>query len=181
MIGDGKGLNSPGKFAVAATYDKFSQKWGLAVEKLIWVDIWASLLERLTVEEINSIADYCVVEFHRPPVPVEFLELASRLRAGRPLSEPIVSKLERMAYLILTSEEFAASEVTLSEISDACLIAASVAYSKAYAEAMPDIDPEYMQLEFSGRANMFLAEARNWRKDATAKKGYWRDVFNETP
>lgn len=177
MFGDGEGLRSHVKFAVAATYDKFVKKWGLPSEKLFWVDIWAPLLDRFTVQEINAVADYCVREFRRPPVPVEFMELASRQRAGRPLSDPIVSKLERMAYLILTSEEFATSDVTLSEVSDACLIAAAIAHSKSYDGLSSQISAEFKLSEFTGRARMFAEEAAHWKQDADEGKGYWKDVF----
>jgi hypothetical protein len=179
MFEDGEGLRSPVKFAVAATYDKFAAKWSdLSREKLAWVNLWAPLLDRFTVQEINAVADYCVREFRRPPVPVEFMELASRCRAGKPLSEPIVSKLERMAYLILASEEFATSDISLSEISDACLMAAAIAHLKSYDQLLgPRISEEFKLQELSGRATMFGQEAANWRQDALEGKGYWKDVF----
>jgi hypothetical protein len=177
MFGDGEGLQSGVKFAVAATYEKFAKKWGLSIEKLLWVDIWSPLLERFTVSEINAAADYCVNEFRRPPVPVEFIELASRHRASRPLSDPIVSKLERMAYLILASEEFTTSDVSLSEISDACLIAAAVTHLKSYDRLLMDTNPEFLLAELGGRARMFGTHAVDWKKDAEAGRGYWREVF----
>ena len=96
MFGDGEGLHTEVKFAVAATYDKFAAKWGVTGDKLRWVDDWASFLSRFSVAEINSVADYCVIEFRRPPVPVEYIELCTRVRNGKQLSEPMVSKLERM-------------------------------------------------------------------------------------
>ncbi|WP_031364594.1 hypothetical protein [Caballeronia sordidicola] len=181
MLGDGEGLESEIKFAVGATFEKFARKWDLPMEKLRWVDIWAPLLSRFTVTEINAAADYCVKEFRRPPVPVELIELATRVRLEKPLSEPIVSKIERMAFLILSSQEFATVDVSNSEIADACLIAAAIAQLKAYQETLPDIDPDYLLTELSGRARMFATEAANWKRDAHDGKGYWVDAFMLSP
>ncbi|MBJ9622326.1 hypothetical protein [Burkholderia multivorans] len=177
MFEKGEGLNSELKFAVAATYDKFAKQWEMPVSKLQWVDLWAPLLERFTVAEINAAADHCVKEFHRPPVPVELIELATRVRAAKPLSDPIVSKLERMAYLILASEEFNDPNVSDSEIADACLIAAAIAQRKTYAALLPDVSSDYLIQELSGRAQMFATEAANWQRDAAEGKGYWADTF----
>lgn len=178
MFSEGEGLNSPVKFAVAAAYDKFAARWEMVGDKLHWVDVWAPLLERFSVQEINAAVDYCAKEFRRPPVPVELIELATRVRTGRPLSEPIVSLAERMAYLILTSDEFAASNATLSDIRDACMIAASVAYLKEYDAVRLDTSEEFRLVEFGGRARMFMREAIDWHKDAREGKGYWKDAFN---
>lgn len=180
MFDDSKeGLSSPSKFAVAATYEKFSKAWELHPDKLLWVNLWAEELSNFTVDEINAVADHCVLEFRRSPSLGEFMLLASRIREGKPLNEPIVSKIERLAYLLLTSEELAGSDLSLSDISDACLIAAAVSYTKEYAKGMPDINQEYLKLEFSGRAKMFLAEAQDWKQDAIEKKGYWQEVFKD--
>jgi hypothetical protein len=177
MFGDGEGLKSEIKFAAGATYEKFASKWDMPVEKLRWVDIWAPFLTRFSVVEINAAADHCVKEFRRPPVPVELIELATRVRLGKPLSEPIVSKIERMAFLILASQEFNAVDVSNSEIADACLIAAAIAQLKAYQETLPDVDPDYLLTELGGRARMFAAEAANWKQDAHEGTGYWVDAF----
>ena len=177
MFGQGEGLNSPAKFAVAAAYDKFAARWEMVGDKLHWVDVWAPLLERFSVQEINAAADYCAAEFRRPPVPVEFIELATRVRSGRPLSDPIVSLAERMAYLILTSDEFAASGAMLSDIRDACMIAASIAYLKQFDEVRLDTSEEFRIDEFSGRARVFIKDAIDWHKDAREGKGYWKDFF----
>ncbi|KGS21609.1 hypothetical protein [Burkholderia pseudomallei] len=178
MFDKGEGLNSEVKFAVAATYDKFSQRWDLLVDKLKWVDMWAQLLGNFSVEEINTAADYCVAEFRRPPVPVEMRILAERVRSGKPLSDPIVSKLERMAYLILFSDEFRNMEISYSELSDACLIVAAIAHRKAYGELDTKVDPSFLTSELSSRAQMFAEEAENWERDATEGKGYWVEAFN---
>lgn len=178
MFDDSKeGLSSPLKYAVCETYEKFSKEWELHSDKLFWVELWALQLSTFTVEEINAVADYCVLEFRRSPSLGEFIQLLSRIRAGNPLNDPIVSKVEQLAYLLLTSEELAGSDLSLSEISDACLIAAAISYSKEYAKGMLDINSEYLKLEFSGRANIFLAEAQNWKEDAIDKKGYWQGIF----
>ena len=78
MFGEGEGLKSPVKFAVAAAYDKFAGRWEMAGDKLRWVDVWPPLLERFSVQEINAAADYCAKEFRRPPVPVEFIARTRR-------------------------------------------------------------------------------------------------------
>lgn len=178
MFGNGEGLQSQVTFAVAATYDKFAKKWGLSNEKLSWVDTWATMLERFSVQEINSVADYCVEALHRPPGLGKFIILASRYRAGKPLSEPIVSKVERMAYLILTSETFTTSDMSLSEISDACLIAAAIAHLKSYKDLhFSHNDAEFIVTELGERARTFAEEAANWKKDSEKGKSYWRAIF----
>lgn len=177
MFDKGEGLNSEVKFAVAATYDKFSQRWDLIPDKLKWVDVWAPLLSSFSVQEINVAADYCMAEFRRPPVPVELRILAERVRSGKPLSDPIVSKLERMAYLILFSDEFRGMDVSYSELSDACLIAGAIAHRKAYAELDMQMEPSFLINEVSGRAKMFAEEAENWQRDAAEGKGYWIEAF----
>lgn len=178
MFGDGEGLSTEVKFAVAATYDKFAAEWGISTEKLRWVDIWSPFLSRFTVNEINAVADYCIKEFRRPPVPVEYIELCTRLRNAKPLSEPIVSKIERMAYLILASDDF--QEVSRSEISDACLIAATIASLNSYVEIAPSVRHEYIKQELSGRLNMFFDEALLWKLDAKEGKGYWNGIFAQS-
>lgn len=177
MFGDGEGLELEIKFAVEATYEKFANRWGMVSEKLHWVDIWAPFLASFTVDEINTVADHCVKDFRRPPVPAEFIELANRARRGQLLSEPIVSKVERMAYLILISEEFSSTDATNSEISDACLIAAAIAHSQSYAEVLPNANPDHIVSEFTGRAGMFASESVHWKKDAEEGKGYWAKLF----
>lgn len=178
MFDKGEGLDSDIKFAVAAAYDKFSQRWGLLVDRLKWVDMWAQLLGNFTVAEINAAAEYCVAEFRRPPVPVEMRELAQRVREGKPLSDPIVSQLERAAYLILFSDEVRRMKLSYADLSDACLIAAAIAQRMAYAELDTTIEPWYMVSELSGRARMFAEEAENWQRDAAEGKGYWVEVFD---
>lgn len=175
MFGDGEGLRTEVKFAVAAAYDKFDSKWGMPPDKLRWVDIWSPLLNRFTLNEINAVADYCVTEFRRPPVPGEYIELCTRLRDSKLLSEPIVSKIERMAYLILDNEDFQGA--SSSNISDACLIAATIASMNSYAESAPSVNHESVKRELSGRLNMFFEEALLWQLDAKEGKGYWSKVF----
>jgi hypothetical protein len=177
MFDDRDGLNSGVQFAVAAAYDKFSKQWELLPDKLFWINIWSKTLKKFTVQEINAAADHCVKEFLRPPVPFEFVELATRFREGKSMSDPIVSKLERMAYLILSNEEFADCGITHSDISDACLIAAAISNLNAYAEISVDMDKKYIHDEHSGRARMFSNEAANWKKLAQDGKGYWVGSF----
>lgn len=177
MFGEGEGLSTEVKFAVAATYEKFAAKWGMPVEKLRFVDDWSSFLGRFTVTEINSVADYWVQEFRRLPTAGEYIELCNRLRNGKPLSEPIVSKVERMARLILANEDLQGA--SSSEISDACQIAATIASLNAYVEHSLGAPHEYIKQELSGRLNMFFEEALLWQLDAKEGKGYWAGVFAE--
>ncbi|WP_402719856.1 hypothetical protein [Janthinobacterium rivuli] len=177
MFGDGEGLETEVKFAVAAAYDKFNEKWGLPTEKLRWVDIWSPCLSRFSVAEINAIAAYIVTEYRRPPVPVEYIELCTRLRDGKALSDPIVSKIERMAYLILANDDFQGA--SSSEISDACLIAASISSLNSYAELGMKDKQEWIKQELSGRLNMFFEEAKLWQMDAKEGKGYWNGTISE--
>jgi hypothetical protein len=80
-----------------------------------------------------------------------------------------------MAYLILANEDF--HEASRSEISDACLIAATIASLNSYVEIAPSVRHEYIKQELSGRLNMFFEEALLWRLDAEEGKGYWNGAF----
>ncbi|MCP1574192.1 hypothetical protein J2S30_002571 [Herbaspirillum rubrisubalbicans] len=175
MFGDGEGLNAEVKFAVAAAYDKFHMKWGLNAEKLRWVEIWSAVLSKFSTREINEVAAYCLKEFRRPPVPVEYIELCTRYRNGLELSAPIVSTVERMAYLILANEDF--QMASSSDIARACVIAAAVSTLKTYEEFMPNTPFEYIKHELVGEAQMFIEEANRWHMDAKDGKGYWKDFF----
>lgn len=177
MFGEGEGLESSVKFAVTATYDKFNRKWGLPTEKLKWVDIWSPFLSKFSIAVINRVSDYCIHEFPSPPVPAKFIELATKATEGRSLSEPIASKAERMAYLILASDDFKGRGISNSELSDACLIAAAIAHQNSYAESLPNTSPEYILQEIAGRSRMFAKEVSHWKKDAHAGKGYWQGVI----
>ena len=179
MFGDGEGLQSSIKFAVAATYEKFAAKWDMPTEKLRWIDVWASLLQDLTVSEINFVADHCVREFRRPPAPAEFVEISNRHRRGSNLYEPIASRVERMAYLILSNDEFHTEGISNSEVSDACLIAAAISQLNSYSELSLKVDPTYLPTELSGRANMFAVEAARWQEDAHEGKGFWAGMFDK--
>ncbi|MCA7923054.1 hypothetical protein LGN13_25690 [Burkholderia multivorans] len=177
MFDDKDALEQQVKFAVGAAYEKFAKQWDMVLDKLEWVKVWTPFLSKFTVSEINTASDYWAKEFQRPPVPVELIELARRVRSGSPLSAPIVSKIERMAYLILHSDEFSGVDVTLSEVSDACLIAAAIAQRKAYDDLNMNMPNDYLLDELSGRARMFSEEAALWRHAATDGKGYWADTF----
>ena len=109
----------------------------------------------------------------RAPVLPEFFQLVERLRHNQPLSEPIVSLVERMAFLILTSDEFI--DANHSEISDACLIAGAVAHLRSYRGV--NASSEGILAELAGRAKMFGSEAQLWQKDAASGKGYWGFYF----
>ncbi|WP_028216792.1 hypothetical protein [Paraburkholderia oxyphila] len=174
-------MSSDLKFAIEATYDKFAQQWDLEVSKPDWIAAWSPFLKSFTVDEIDAAADHCVKEFRRPPGPIELIRLVTRYREGKPLSAPIVSRLERLAYLLLTSDEFIGQDVSNAEIRDACLIAAAISDKKTHAEVFPDgLTPEtaiYLKNEFAERARMFANVADEWQADASEGKGYWAGTF----
>jgi hypothetical protein len=171
-------MNSGIEFALARTYDKFNKKWGLPSEKLTWIKIWSSHLVDCDLNEITLVTDYCESEMQRAPSLPEFIQLASRLRDRQPLSEPIVSLAERMAFLILTSDELSGAEP--HHLSDACLIAGAIAHLKSY-RGMKNVPEEGITAEFSGRAKMFSSEAMLWAKDAAHGKGYWKVYLGGPP
>lgn len=174
-VEDRKGLRTEVKFAVAATYDKFATKWELPVRKLDFVDIWSQSLSQFTTTEINSVGDFCIKDLRSPPTLGEYFQLCTRLRTAEPLSDPIVSQVERMAYQILAREDYQGRN---SSISDACMIAAIIASLKAYSEMGSTTPPEHIRSEMSGRLNMFFASALEWQLDAKEGKGYWAEVFS---
>ena len=165
------------KFAVTAAYESFAHRWSMHSEKEYWVGVMSSLLTPFSIDAINAATDFCLKEFQRPPVPVELLELTKRAHDGKPLSESIVSKVERMAYLILASEEFGTSDIRESELADACLIAAAIAHTKSYTKLLPETDAESIENLFAERAKMFGAEATEWKSQAASSKGYWANFF----
>jgi hypothetical protein len=169
-----KGLRAEVKFAVAATYEKFAATWEIPVGKLGFVDIWSGGLSDFTVTEVNVVADFCVKELRSPPTLGEYLQLCNRLRDGTPLSEPMVSPQELMAYRILTGGDFHEGSFSLL---DACLIVASIGTLKAYAEMTSTTPHEHIRSELTRRLNMFFAAALEWQLDAKEGKGYWAEVF----
>jgi hypothetical protein len=170
-------MNSGIEFALARSYDRFHKKWGLPSKKAFWVSIWAEHLSDCTLDEITTVTDYCESEMSRAPVLPEFFQLIERLRHNKPLSQPIVSLVERMAFLILTSDEFC--DASDSQVSDACLVAAAAAHLRSYRGI--NLSPEGIVSELSGRAKMFGTEANIWQKDATIGKGYWGFYFGRSP
>jgi len=169
-----EGLRAEVKFAVAATYEKFAATWEIPVGKLQFVDTWSRGLSDFTVTEINAVADFCIKELRSPPTLGQYFVLGNRLRDGTPLSEPMVSPQERMAYRILTGTNF---QGVSSILFDACLIAASIAALKAYAETTSTTPQEHIRSELTGRLNMFFEAALEWQLDAKEGKGYWAEVF----
>jgi hypothetical protein len=160
--------------AVARMVYEFREKWP-SKQPLTqtFMDWYADLLHDFTVDEIDSLIVYCVDNRRKPPVPVELIELRNRMRSGKPLADPIVSMVERIAYLVLTSDEFANSKVSMSDIMDGCLIAAAIAHVKSYQGINLEVSAEFMAEEMAGRARMFATEAEDWRLDADEGKGYW--------
>ena len=168
-------MNSGIEFSLGQSYDRFHKKWGLPSSKALWINIWARHLSDCTLDEITAVTDYCESEMSRAPVLPEFFQLVKRLRDNQPLAEPIVSLVERMAFLILTSDEFC--DANDSDISDACLIAGAAAHLRSYRGI--SASSEWIIAELSGRAKMFGTEASIWQKDAARDKGYWGFYFGE--
>lgn len=164
------------EFALARIYDAFHARWTLTSPRLGWARVWAEHLGSATTEELTIVADYCLAEMDRCPSLPEFRQLIEQLRNGEPLSAPIVSPQERLAFLILTADEFVG--VDRSELADACLIAAATLNSKAH-ESL-GLEEEDVARLFVGRAQMFADEVAGWRKEAASGKGYWTFLFGES-
>lgn len=175
MLEDQDEASAEVKLAVTEVYDKFAGKWQMSSERQRWIEYWAPCLSEFTPSEISFVADYCIKEHRRPPVPVEFKVLCSRLRNSKPLSEPIVSRIERLAYLILANEEF--QEASSSDISDACLIASAISSLNSYAHLAYHSKEAGVRDELNSRLNMFFDEALLWQLDAKEGRGYWAKVF----
>lgn len=169
-------MNGGLEFALARIYDAFHRRWTLTSPRLGWARVWAEHLGAATAEELTIVADYCLAEMDRCPSLPEFRQLIERLRHGEPLSAPIVSPQERLAFLILTDDEFVG--VDRSEFADACLIAAATLNSKAH-ESL-GLEEEDVARLFIGRAQMFADEVAGWRKEAASGKGYWTFLFGES-
>ncbi|MBT2750039.1 MULTISPECIES: hypothetical protein [unclassified Lysobacter] len=164
------------EFALTRSYDRFNRKWRLPSEKTAWVKVWCLYLNDCSLDEITAVTDYCESEMNRAPSLPEFAQLVDRLRSGKPLSDPIVSLAERMAFLILTSDEFADADAPT--LSDACLIAGALAHLKSYG-GIGDVSGEEIASDFSGRAKMFSCAAGHWKTDVDQGKGYWKFYFAE--
>lgn len=164
------------EFALVRIYDAFHARWNLTSPRLGWASVWAERLGAATVEELTIVADYCLAEMDRCPSLPEFRQLIERLRNGEPLSAPIVSPQECLAFLILTADEFVG--VDRSELADACLIAAATLNSKVH-ESLGLAEDDVAGL-FVGRARMFAGEVAGWRNEAATGKGYWTFLFGES-
>lgn len=164
--------------AMARAAEKFAQKWSYpSPPDAQWVENWADLLHDLTPEEIDTAAALFLKDFHSPPLPAHFVEVRDRIRAGRKLDEPFVSQPERIAFMILTSDEFAGGGVSLSDLSRGCMIASVIANMKAHQGIVP--------MDHPGLHDMLMNDLRyigdmshDWLADAKDGKGYWAGLFD---
>jgi len=167
-------MSSGLEFVLTQIYKRFDEKWGLPSKREDWVRFWAQDLEPSTPTEISEVANFCLSSMPRCPSLPEFLKLVERLRNHESLEAPIVSPQERLAFLILTSSEFA--EVDEFHFADACLIAGAALHLKS-AQLVPGSTAEGAAAELSGRARMFATEAAHWRSAAMSGQGYWTFFF----
>ena len=178
MFGDGKGLDKEVKFSVAASYDAFNKKWGdLVSEKLSWVETWSDGLSGYSVQTIRQATDHCLNELSRSPTLPEFRIYCDRINSDQNLHDPIVSKVEKIARAILETPKQHFGCSNYSELSDALLIAASIASAKAHEEVGLEWSQKMMEMEFERRAGMFGSASVFWKKDAQNGKGYWADIL----
>ena len=131
------------------------------------------LLLNLTPQEIDTAAALFLKAFHSPPLPAHFVEVRDRIRASLKLDEPFVSQPERIAFMILTSDEFVGGGggASLSDLSRGCMIAAVIANMKAHQGIVP--------MDHPGLHDMLMNELRyigdmshDWLADARDGKGY---------
>ena len=167
-------MSSGLQFALNQTYKRFDEKWALPSKRSDWVRFWAEDLKGSTPDEINEVTEFCLSSMERCPSSPIFMKLVERLRNHEPLEAPIVSAAERLAFLLLTSSEFA--EVDEFQLADACLIAGAALHLKS-SQAIPRSTAEGAAAELSGRARMFAIEAAHWRTEAINGRGYWTFFF----
>jgi len=167
-------MSSGLKFVLTQIYKRFDEKWGLPSKRADWVRFWAEDLEPSTPDEINEVAEYCLSSMPRCPSMPEFLKLIERLRKHEPLEAPVVSAEERLAFLILTSSEFA--DVDPFHFADACLIAGAALHLKSF-QSLPSSTSAGAITEVGGRARMFATDAVHWRNEAKDGRGYWTFFF----
>lgn len=180
MFGEGKGLDTEIKFVVAAAFDAFSKAWGdIASEKLFWVDTWSEPLAEYDAKTISHATAHCIQTLARSPTLPEYMTYCQRIKNKERLTDPIVSKVEQIARRILNTSPVDFGYSSYSELSDACLIAASIAAAKANRSAGVAWNKNMVDLELVGRARMFGRESLHWKEEAKNGKGYWCDLLHD--
>ncbi len=178
MFGDGEGLNTEIKFVVGAAFDAFSKAWGdLASEKIFWIDTWSELLVEYDVRTIGHATEHCIQTLTRSPTLPEFKTYCKRIKNKERLTDPIISKVEKIARNILETTPETLDYSNYSELADACLIAASIAAAKANESVGLEWNKNMVELDLAARARMFGFESLLWRDDARNGKGYWFDLL----
>jgi len=177
MFGDKKGLSAEVKFSVNSVYDAFSNKWNdFDHDKLSWIDTWSELLSTYSIKSINKALEHCINNLNRAPSAFEFRTYCQRHHNNQCMDTPIVSKQEENARRIIELSKEIGCE-TLSELQDACLIAASIAATKTNREVDIEWDENAIDIHFLSRARMFAYESVYWADDAENNKGYWADIL----
>lgn len=166
-------MSSGTEFLLARIYERFHAKWNLPARRGDWARSWAEYLDPATPEELRTVADFCEATMRRCPTFPEFRILLQRHRNNEELSKPIVSIQERIAFLILTADEFIDADP--HALADGCLIAGAVLHAKSYEHI--DVPAEGIVAECAGRARMFAEEAEHWKTDSAAGKGFWSFFF----
>ena len=161
------------EFLLAPLFDLLHARWPLPISRASWARTWAMYLGPATRQELDVVAEYWLQKMARFPILPEFRELLQRLRRDEPLSEPIVSLQERLAFLLLTSEEASTADPLV--LADACLVAGAALHLRSYVNL--DIPAEGFVVELKGRAGMFAQEAQHWRAQAREGQGYWTFLF----
>lgn len=166
--------------AMTRTANKFSARWEFSSPPdAKWIHLWSNFVGDMTPDEIDRAADHFVKAFRSPPMIGDFTEAKIRMRAGRSLDEPFVSAAERIAYMILTTDEFTGSGVSFNDLSTACLIAAVVANMKAHEGLVPDEGLQVLNEILSGTLSQIGDMSKDWIDDAREGKGYWASVFGK--
>lgn len=158
--------------------EQFAQKWPYpSPPDAQWVETCSDLLHDFTSDEIYTAAALFLKDFHSQPMPAHFVEVRNRIHAGRKLDEPFVSQPERIAFMILTSDEFAGGGVRLSDLSRGSLVAAVIANMKAHHGIVP--------MDHPGLHDMLMNDLRyigdmsdDWLTDARDGKGCWAGLFD---
>lgn len=180
MFGDKEGLNTDIKFAVSSIYDGFSNKWdNFDHDKLSWISTWSEVLSSFSVKQINIALQHCIKNINRPPSVFEFRTYCKRAQNNENMNAPYVTRQEEMARRIIKlSNNIGCKD--LSELQDACLIAASIAASRSNREVDIEWDEKSVDVHFLPRARMFAFESINWTQEAEANNGYWTDILKVT-
>lgn len=164
--------------AMTQAATKFTGRWAYtSPPDAKWIHLWSNALSEMTPAEIDQAANHFVKAFRSPPMIADFIEAKNRIRAGRSLDEPFVSAAERIAFMILTTDEFIGSGVQFGDLSTACLIAAVIANIKNHQGIVPDKDLPVLNELLGSNLSLIGDMSKDWLADAREGKGYWATIF----